>query len=315
MKKIKKIGIFGGCGFIGTNLISDLLRNDEYKIISFDNFQTGTKSNLFYLKKYKNFSFQRFDLVNNNIKNLDKFHIIINLACPASPIHYQADPVKTLLTSVNGTYKLLEKARSDNSIFIHSSTSEVYGNPLKNPQKESYFGNVNPFGPRSCYDEGKRAAESLCYDFINQYNTDVRIIRIFNTYGPFMRYDDGRVISNFIVQSLKGLPITIYGDGFQTRSFCYIDDLVTAIKLLINKKVNLPINIGNPKEFNMLKIAKKILLLTNSSSELIFKELPKDDPEQRKPDISLAKKHLKWSPRVSLDHGLLKTINYFKKNI
>lgn len=315
MKKIKKIAIFGACGFIGTNLSFYLLRNKRNKVYAFDNLQTGAKSNLFLLNKYNNFSFFKFDLTKNSTKNLDKFDLIINLACPASPIYYQADPVKTLLTSVIGTHKLLEKSRNDNSIYIHSSTSEIYGDPIISPQKESYFGNVNPFGPRSCYDEGKRAAESLCYDFINQYNTDARIIRIFNTYGPYMRYDDGRVISNFIIQSLKGSPITIYGDGLQTRSFCYIDDLINAIQMLFYKKVNMPINLGNPKEFDMIKVAKKILSLTNSSSELIFKPLPKDDPKQRKPDISLAKKYLNWAPKINLELGLCKTIDYFKKII
>tara|TARA_B100000989_G_scaffold227992_1_gene175056 strand:- start:1104 stop:2045 length:942 start_codon:yes stop_codon:yes gene_type:complete len=307
-----RIIISGAAGFIGTNLCLKLLKNENNFIYGYDNLNTGTINNINKLKNFKNFNYDNIDIT-NQINNLDfSVDYIINLACPASPIHYQADPVSTLMTNVAGTHNLLKLSYELKSIFIQASTSEIYGDPKKNPQKESYFGNVNSFGPRSCYDEGKRAAESLCYDFINKYNCDVRIMRIFNTYGEYMRFDDGRVVSNFINQALKGENITIYGDGKQTRSFCYIDDLTNGIIKLMQTKLNTPVNLGNPVEFNMIKLAEIILRLTGSKSKVCFQDLPTDDPKQRKPDISLAKKILNWEPKIMLEEGLKNTISYFK---
>ena len=309
-----KIVISGAAGFIGTNLCLKLLENDNNFIFGYDNLNTGTLNNIKKLKNFKNFKFDNIDISKQKI-NLDlPVDYIINLACPASPIHYQADPVSTLMTNVAGTHNLLQLSSELNSTFIQASTSEIYGDPEESPQSESYFGNVNSFGPRSCYDEGKRAAESLCYDFINEYKCDVRIMRIFNTYGEYMRFDDGRVVSNFINQALNGDNITIYGDGKQTRSFCYIEDLINGIIKLMNKKLNIPVNLGNPIEFNMLELANVILRLTGSKSKICFKDLPTDDPKQRKPNISLAKKILNWEPKINLEEGLKNTISYFQNS-
>ena len=311
----KTILITGGSGFLGSHLCKKLL-NEGNNVICLDNLETGSLENIKSLDNNHNFSFINRDIT-TEIDLKQDIDQIYNLACPASPINYQKDPVKTNKTSVLGVLNLLDFALSKNAKIFHASTSEVYGNPWMHPQKESYWGNVNPIGPRACYDEGKRCAETFCFDYQRQYGSKIKVVRIFNTYGPNMQANDGRVVSNFIVQALKNDPITIYGEGNQTRSFCYVDDLIEAFTAMMNSRDDFygPVNIGNPIEFSMLQLANEVLSVTESSSEIIFKPLPQDDPEQRRPDISLAKKEFNWEPEVSLREGLIKTVEYFKKNL
>ena len=308
---MKRILITGGAGFIGSHL-SERLLNEGNDIICLDNFFTGSKDNIRHLIGNNRFELVRHDVTKEFLAEVDE---IYNLACPASPIHYQYNPIKTIKTSVLGIINMLGLAKRCKARILQASTSEVYGNPEIHPQVESYWGNVNPIGIRSCYDEGKRCAETLMLDYYRQNNVNIRIARIFNTYGPRMAVNDGRVVSNFIIQALKNEPITVYGDGSQTRAFCYVSDLVDGLIKLMNSDYNLPVNIGNPGEQTILDFAKLIIELTNSSSEIIFKELPQDDPVQREPDIYLAKEKLKWEPTVSVIEGLQKTIDYFSKII
>jgi UDP-glucuronate decarboxylase len=311
IKRSKKILIAGGAGFIGTNLIKKII-NKNIKIYCLDNFFTGSQKNILQYSKNSNFKIINHDITNPVNLKVDQ---IWNLACPASPIHYQHDPVKTLVTSIQGSINLLNLAKKNNCKIFQASTSEVYGDPLNHPQKENYWGNVNPIGPRSCYDEGKRCAETLFFDYHREFNIDIKVARIFNTYGPFMHPKDGRVVSNFIVQSLQNQPITLYGNGNQTRSFCFVDDLVDGLLKLMNSnnKITGPINIGNSSELTVKKLAKIIIKLTNSKSKIIYKDLPVDDPIKRKPDIKKAKKLLNWEPKTDLLNGLSKTIKYFEK--
>ena len=306
----EKILITGGAGFIGSHLCKKLL-SKENKIFCLDNFYTGSRQNIKPFLNNPNFQLLEKDII-------EKFEIeadyIFNLACPASPPHYQKDSIKTMKTSILGIYNLLDIVEKNNARLLQASTSEIYGSPLENPQKESYWGNVNPIGVRSCYDEGKRCAETILVDFYRQKKSDIKIVRIFNTYGPNMAINDGRVISNFIVQALKNENITVYGDGKQTRSFCYIDDLVEGlIKMMESNNFIGPVNIGNPNEMTVLELAELIISLTNSKSKIVHQELPQDDPTNRKPDISLAKLKLKWEPKVDIIEGLEKTIRYFKE--
>lgn len=315
---MKTVLITGGAGFIGSNLCKRLLEENCH-VICLDNFYTGKKRNIEDLLKNENFEFLSCD-----VKELYDWHLdirssaeideIYNLACPASPVHYQKDKIFTFMTNVIGMQRVLDVGLKNDAKVLQASTSEVYGDAQIHPQKEDYWGNVNPDGIRSCYDEGKRGAETLCFDYNRQFGSRVKVVRIFNTYGPGMSPDDGRVVSNFIIQALKGEDITIYGNGSQTRSFQYIDDLINGFLAMMKTKDDFlgPVNIGNPGEFTMLELAEKVLRFTKSSSRLVFKELPSDDPKQRKPDISLAKEKLNWSPKVDLDSGLIKTIEYFK---
>ena len=310
---MKKVLVTGGAGFIGSHLCERLI-NKKYDVICADNFYTGDKSNVRHLLNNPYFELLRHDVTFPLYVEVDE---IFNLACPASPIHYQYDPVQTTKTSVHGAINMLGLAKRVKAKILQASTSEVYGDPEVHPQPESYWGKVNPIGIRSCYDEGKRCAETLFFDYYRQHQLEIKVIRIFNTYGPRMRPDDGRVVSNFIVQALKNEDLTIYGDGQQTRSFCYIDDLVDAIDLMMSSEPNMtgPINIGNPKEFTMLELAESVIKLTGTQSRIIFRPLPADDPKRRKPDISLAKEQLNWNPTVSLQDGLKETISYFKKTL
>ncbi|MBD3300226.1 MAG: NAD-dependent epimerase/dehydratase family protein [Candidatus Moranbacteria bacterium] len=304
--------VTGGAGFIGSHLCKKLLEQGN-DVLCVDNFYTGNKNNILPLMKNKKFELIRHDITFPLYLEIDQ---IYNLACPASPIHYQRDPVQTLKTSIHGAINILGLAKRTKARIFQASTSEVYGDPEIHPQKESYWGKVNPIGPRACYDEGKRCAETLFFDYYRQYNLDVRIGRIFNTYGPNMHPDDGRVVSNFIVQALTDKYITIYGKGDQTRSFQYIDDLIEAIIKIMNSEKRLigPMNLGNDQELTINDLATTILkLVKHSKSKIIYEPLPQDDPKQRKPDISLAKKELKWQPRTNLEEGLTKTIQYFKK--
>jgi len=308
---MKRILITGGAGFIGSHLC-DRLVNEGNDVICLDNYFTGSKSNIQHLIGHPFFEMVRHDVTQPFFAEVDE---IYNLACPASPIHYQHNPIKTIKTSVMGAINMLGLAKRVKSKILQASTSEVYGDPTIHPQPEAYWGNVNPIGPRSCYDEGKRCAESLFINYNHQNNVRIKIARIFNTYGPRMNPNDGRVVSNFIVQALKGEDITIYGDGNQTRSFQYVDDLVEGIIRLMqtDDTVTGPINIGNPGEFSILELAQKVIALTGSSSKIVFMPLPQDDPLQRKPDISLAQSTLNnWQPTIKLDEGLKKTIDYFK---
>lgn len=306
----KKNLITGGAGFLGSHLCEKLLRKDCF-IYCLDNLVTGNINNINHLINEPNFEFIQKSI--NKPINL-KVEEIYNLASPASPQHYQLDPVETVKTNVQGVLNLLELSKRYNSKILQASTSEIYGDPLQHPQNENYWGNVNPIGPRSCYDEGKRCAETLFFDFHRQYKLRIKIIRIFNTYGPRMNIADGRVVSNFIVQSLKDEDITIYGDGNHTRSFCYVDDLINGIINFFNSDDNFtgPVNLGNPEEYKIISLAKKIIELTNSKSQLKFLPLPDDDPKKRKPNISLANVKLNWLPDTNLEKGLIKTINYFK---
>lgn len=313
---MKKILITGGAGFVGSHLSKRLL-SEGNSIYCLDNLYTGSRENIKDLLDNQSFEFINQD-INEPLDFDEKIDEIYNLACPASPIHYQKDPLYTTKTSVLGALNILELAKKNNAKILQASTSEVYGDPDIHPQPESYWGKVNPVGIRSCYDEGKRCAETLFFDYWRQYKVDIRVIRIFNTYGPNMDPDDGRVVSNFIVQALKNEDITIYGDGSQTRSFQYVDDLVSGmIKMMNNDKdFTGPVNIGNPCEFTIKELAEKVLqMIPESTSKIVYKDLPADDPRQRKPDISLAKEKLGWSPTVQVDDGLIKTIQYFKSII
>ena len=307
---MKRILVTGGAGFIGNHLCRRLLNEGNY-VICLDNFFTGLKKHIEDMLDNPNFELVEHDIVDPIDITVDQ---IYNLACPASPPHYQYDPVKTMKTSVLGIINMLELAKKYNATLLHASTSEVYGNPLVHPQQESYWGNVNPIGIRSCYDEGKRAAETLMMDYHRQYGVDIRIIRIFNTYGPNMDPKDGRVVSNCIVQAINGDDITVYGDGSQTRSFCYVSDLVDgAIKMMNNNKGFIgPVNLGNPSERTVLNLAEIILEMTGSKSKITYKDLPSDDPVKRKPDITKAQEILGWKPKVDIKDGLAKTIEYFK---
>ena len=313
MKKNKKILIAGGAGFIGSHICEKLVLQGN-KVFCVDNLLTGKKDNIKHLLNTKNFKFIKKDINQKIFLNVDE---IYNLACPASPPKYQKNPVETVKASVLGSINLLELAKKVNAKILQASTSEIYGDPKEHPQKETYNGNVNPIGIRSCYDEGKRCAETLFFDYHRQKKVKIKVARIFNTYGPKMDFFDGRVISNFIVQCIKNKNLTIHGKGKQTRSFCYIDDMVDALIKFMNLKSNFtgPLNLGNPYEINIFKVAKKIKKLTNSKSKIIFLNLPVDDPIKRKPDISLAKKKLKWKPKISLEIGIKKTIKYFKSRI
>jgi UDP-glucuronate decarboxylase len=305
----KRILVTGGAGFLGSHLIDRLLA-DGQEVICVDNFYTGSKQNIEHHHKNPLFEFLRHDVTFPLYVEVDE---IYNLACPASPIHYQYDPVQTTKTSVHGAINMLGLAKRLRCPILQASTSEVYGDPAIHPQTEAYWGNVNPIGPRSCYDEGKRCAETLFFDYHRQHGTVIKVARIFNTYGPRMHPQDGRVVSNFIVQALEGKPITIYGDGTQTRSFCYVDDLIDGLIRLMATPRDFtgPVNLGNPKEFTMRELAHVIIKLTGSKSDLVFNPLPQDDPKQRSPDISLAKRHLKWVARINLEDGLVPTVKYF----
>ena len=303
--------VTGGAGFLGSHLIDKLMSLGE-EVICIDNYFTGNKSNIMKWISHPKFELLRHDVTEPIQLEVDK---IWHLACPASPIYYQYNPIKTSKTSFLGTYNMLGMARRLNAKFLLASTSEVYGDPCIHPQPESYYGNVNTVGLRSCYDEGKRISETLCSDYRRIHNLDVRIIRIFNTYGPRMQPNDGRVISNFIFQALKGKPLTIYGEGEQTRSFCFVDDLIDGMIKLMDSKVYSPINIGNPSEITILELAEKIREKINPELKLIFKPLPEDDPMQRKPDITKAKNELNWEPKINIEDGLNRTIKWFKENI
>ena len=305
---MKRILVTGGAGFIGSHLCKTLLElNNE--VLCIDNFYSGSRENIKILFEYEKFQFIKHDIISSLSLEVDE---IYNLACPASPVSYQLDPVKTIKTCIYGSLNMLELAKNTNAKILQASTSEIYGNPYIHPQTEDYFGNVNPIGPRSCYDEGKRASETLFFDYFRQYNIDISVVRIFNTYGPNMSISDGRVVSNFICQALRNQNISIYGDGKQTRSFCFIDDLVSGLVLMMEKKdFQGPVNLGNPDEISVFKLAQDIISLTNSNSSIENKVLPADDPIQRKPDISLAKKELNWSPKTNRIDGLKTTINYF----
>ncbi len=308
---MNKILITGGAGFIGSHLCKRLVQDKNNYVIALDNLYSGDINNIKELLNYNNFEFKNWDIINPIDIEVDQ---IYNTACPASPPHYQKDPIFTTKTCIIGTLNLLELAKKYNASFLQFSTSEVYGDPSIHPQIENYWGNVNPNGIRSCYDEGKRCAETLCCDFYRQYNLPIKIIRIFNTYGEFMSPYDGRVIVNFINQALKNEDLTVYGNGNQTRSFCYIDDLIDGIILAMNSNDNcgFPINLGNPSEFTILELANLVIKLTNSKSKIIFLPLPQDDPTQRRPDIALAKNILNWKPNISLEQGLTNTIRYFQ---
>lgn len=301
--------VTGGAGFIGSHLCEALLNRGE-EVLCVDNFFTGNKKNIHHLRDNPAFELIRHDVTHPILLEVDR---VYNLACPASPVHYQYNPIKTIKTNVMGTLNMLGLARRVKARFLQASTSEVYGNPEVHPQPESYWGNVNPVGIRSCYDEGKRVAETLCFDYHRQNNVDIRVVRIFNTYGPRMSLNDGRVISNFAVQALRGDPITIYGDGSQTRSFCYVSDLVDGmIRMMDAEGLTGPVNLGNPAEFTILELAEQVVRLANSGSALQHHPLPQDDPERRKPDISLAQQRLGWEPSVQLNDGLEKTMAYFQ---
>jgi UDP-glucuronate decarboxylase len=307
-----RVLVTGGAGFLGSHLCEKLL-SQGHDVICLDNFFTGSKDNIIHLMDDHRFELVRHDVTEPILLEVDR---IYNLACPASPIHYQYNPVKTTKTSVMGVINMLGLAKRVRARILQASTSEVYGDPSVHPQKEDYWGNVNCIGPRSCYDEGKRVAETLMVDYQRQNKVDIKIIRIFNTYGPRMAENDGRVVSNFIVQALRGEDITIYGEGTQTRSFCYVDDLVAGMMKMMNcEDFAGPVNIGNPGEFSMLELANKVIDFTGSSSRLVYRPLPQDDPTQRQPDISLAKEKLKWQPEIALDEGLKKTIEYFKDRL
>jgi len=306
----KRVMVTGGAGFLGSHLCDRLLAEGD-EVLCVDNLFTGTKQNVDHLRDHPRFEFMRHDVTFPLYVEVDE---IYNLACPASPIHYQHDPVQTAKTSVHGAINMLGLAKRLGCRILQASTSEVYGDPTVHPQTEEYWGNVNPIGPRSCYDEGKRCAETLFFDYHRQHRLPIKVARIFNTYGPRMHPADGRVVSNFIVQALRGEPITIYGDGAQTRSFCYVDDLIDGLVRLMRspEEVTGPINIGNPVEFTMLELAEQVIALTGSGSKLIHTELPADDPRQRQPDITKARNLLGWEPKTALAEGLGSTVDYFR---
>ncbi len=307
-----RILVTGGAGFLGSHLCERLL-NEGYEVLCLDNFFTGRKKNIVKLLKNPAFDLVRHDVVLPILLEVDR---IYHLACPASPIHYQQNPVKTIKTNIIGTLNMLGIAKRVKARILLASTSEIYGDPAVHPQKENYWGNVNPIGSRSCYDEGKRASEALMMDYHRQNRVDIRIVRIFNTYGPHMLPDDGRVVSNFIVQALRTQDITVYGDGSQTRSVCYVDDLVDGMVRMMNvDNVTGPVNLGNPEEFTILELAKKIIAMTGSRSKIIHQPLPADDPAQRQPDITLAIEKLGWKPKISVDEGLMRTIEFFRKEL
>ena len=302
--------ITGGAGFLGSHLSERLLK-EGHEVLCMDNFFTGRKSNIAHLLDNSRFELIRHDVIDPFKLEVDQ---IYNLACPASPIHYQYNPIKTIKTSVMGAINCLGLAKRVKARVFQASTSEVYGDPSQHPQTESYWGNVNPIGIRSCYDEGKRCAETLFFDYHRENKVDIRVARIFNTYGPQMLPNDGRVVSNFIVQALKGKDITVYGDGQQTRSFCYVDDLIEGFVRLMNQDQEIgPVNLGNPREFTILELAKKVIDLTKSSSAIVYRPMPQDDPQQRQPNINLAKNSLNWEPQVPLEEGLKRTIPYFRR--
>lgn len=309
---MKRILVTGGAGFLGSNLCARLVREPENHVIALDNLFTGHKKNIQDLEKFSNFTFLEHDIIHSLDVQVDQ---IYNAACPASPPAYQKSSTETTKACVLGTLNMLELARKYDATVLQFSTSEVYGEPLVHPQAESYRGNVNPIGIRSCYDEGKRCAESLCFDYHREFGTKIKVIRIFNTYGPNMDPNDGRVVSNFIVQALQGKDLTVYGDGRQTRSFCYVDDLIEGIYRMMEQSPEDffgPVNLGNPGEFTVLELAEKVIAATGSKSKIVYYPLPGDDPTQRRPDITLAKEELGWEPKVALDEGLAKTIEYFK---
>ncbi len=310
---MKRILVTGGAGFIGSHLCERLL-NDGNEVICLDNFYTGSRQNIVHLIKHPYFELIRHDIIQPFYAEVDE---IYNLACPASPVHYQYNPIKTIKTSIMGSINMLGLAKRIKARILQASTSEVYGDPEIHPQPESYWGHVNPNGIRSCYDEGKRCAETLFMDYHRQNNVKIKIVRIFNTYGPRMDRDDGRVVSNFIVQALKGNDLTIFGDGSHSRSFQYVDDLIEGIVRMMNTPDSFtgPVNLGNPGEFNVIELADKIIKLTGSNSRIIHLPLPQDDPKQRKPDITLARDILNWEPTINLDEGLQKTIDFFKKEL
>lgn len=309
---MKKILVTGGAGFLGSHLCTKLVLEGHH-VLCVDNYFTGSKKNIDYLLEFKNFEVIRQDICFPLYVEVDE---IYNLACPASPVHYQHDPIQTMKTSILGAYNMLGLAKRTGAKILQASTSEVYGDPLIHPQTEEYWGNVNPIGVRSCYDEGKRAAETLFMDYVRIHNVDAKIVRIFNTYGPRMAANDGRVVSNFIIQALKGEDITIYGDGSQTRSFCYVADLIDGITKMMDSNFRGPFNLGNPNEFTMLELAEKVIKLTDSKSKIKgFWELPEDDPKQRQPNIAKARMFLNWEPKVELEIGLLQTIGYFKSTL
>lgn len=302
--------VTGGAGFLGSHLCERLVKENQH-VLCLDNFITGSKANIKHLLNEANFELLQHDLVHPIILQVDQ---IYNLACPASPIQYQSNPIKTIKTNLLGAINMLELARKANAAILQASTSEIYGDPTMHPQKEDYWGNTNPIGPRACYDEGKRCAETLFFDYYRQAKTRIKVVRIFNTYGPKMDLNDGRVISNFIVQALTNQDITIYGKGNHTRSFCYVDDLIEGLIRMMNSPDNFigPVNLGNPDEISILEVARLILRLTQSKSNLIFCDLPQDDPGRRQPDIGLAKERLDWQPKLNLKKGLIQTIEYFK---
>lgn len=310
---IKRVLVSGGAGFLGSHLCLRLIKDGNY-VICVDNFYTGSKANIADLLSHNNFELINHDISSPLFLEVDE---IYNLACPASPIHYQRDPIQTTKTSVLGAINMLGLAKRNNARIFQASTSEVYGDPLVHPQTEDYWGNVNPIGPRSCYDEGKRCAETLFFDYHRQHDVQIKIGRIFNTYGPLMLPNDGRVVSNFIIQALQNEPLTIYGDGSQTRSFCYVDDLIEAFIRFMATEKNLtgPINLGNPIEFTIKELAESVIKLTNSKSELNFLKLPMDDPKQRQPDLSKTSEALDWFPQTKLHDGLVKTIPYFSESL
>jgi Nucleoside-diphosphate-sugar epimerases len=309
---MKRILVTGGAGFLGSFLCERLVK-EGHDVICLDNYFTGSKKNIEHLMSCRNFELLRHDIAFPVFLEVDR---IYNLACPASPVHYQYNPVKTTKTSVLGAIHVLGLAKRVSARVLQASTSEVYGDPTEHPQQEDYWGNVNCIGVRSCYDEGKRVAETLFFDYHRQNKVDIRIARIFNTYGPRMHPNDGRVVSNFIVQALQNRDITIYGDGSQTRSFCYVDDLIEGLVRLMDQEAVIgPVNLGNPEEFTIKELAEKVVKLTGSKGRIVYREIPPDDPRQRQPDISLAKEKLGWEPRVKLDEGLQKTIDYFKQTL
>lgn len=309
----KRILVTGGAGFIGSHLIDRLLEQG-HEILCADNLFTGTKRNIDHLHGHQRFEFIRHDVTFPLYIEVDE---IYNLACPASPVHYQHDPVQTTKTSVHGAINVLGLAKRLKAKILQASTSEVYGDPIVHPQHEAYWGNVNPIGVRSCYDEGKRCAETLFFDYHRQHGVEIKVARIFNTYGPRMHHADGRVVSNFIMQALRNEPISLYGSGSQTRSFCYVDDLVEGMIRLMNtpSSVTGPINLGNPCEFSIKELAERVIEITSSQSSVVYRDLPPDDPKQRQPDISLAKRYLNWEPTIELEQGLLRTTNYFRARL